>query len=606
MQKTKIVLLCILLLFLVMLTFLPRLSSLSLHWASDETEWMKRSRTFFFALQNGQFEDTYTAYHPGVTTTWLGSLALLNLHLNDPSFKNWVRSDNYLSRTMLARIRFPIAFVISVLILIASFCVYRLFGGTLAVLSCAFLAVEPFLLFESRRVHTDVLTALFLFVSLLLWLCYLEGELSCRRDLIFSGMSFGLACLTKSHAIAFLFFLPILLGWYIIQRKLSWERLLWGILLWFMVTLLTVQAVWPYIWTFPFFPMLCIICTVLLLWSCRNVSTQSYKRPTRTGLALLFGLLLAVIVLFLFAGTTVFARMYWALTETHNTPKLFLGNLRFDPGPLYFLVEFCIFSGLLTLLFIGFGMYMVWRQRLTADRMFRVTVVLLLFVLFYFFGLSFAAKKISRYLIIFLPAVSLMTALGAMHSGQLFNERIKKVLSKDSKESIRWFGYFFLVALFVLQAVPVLKLHPYYQTYHHPLIPGKWVEENSGSITGVGIDVAAAYLNAKPNAEKLRVRTTWFSRDLKKYFVGNTILQNTGDKTQTDNINYDIEYLRDKQTEGIPVDGPVNYRRSAYLQPGVKLNRELEHIVHLNGINYVWIYRVIKPEPTGNTDISPK
>ena len=63
-------------LFIVLLSFLPRLFSLSLHWATDEDLWMQRSRDFYFALQNGEFEDTHVAYHPGVTTCWLGSLAI--------------------------------------------------------------------------------------------------------------------------------------------------------------------------------------------------------------------------------------------------------------------------------------------------------------------------------------------------------------------------------------------------------------------------------------------------------------------------------------------------------------------------------------------------
>ena len=64
------------LIILVALTFLPRLLSLSSHWLSDEDLWMKRSRTFILALESRNFADTLTAYHPGVTTTWLGGTAI--------------------------------------------------------------------------------------------------------------------------------------------------------------------------------------------------------------------------------------------------------------------------------------------------------------------------------------------------------------------------------------------------------------------------------------------------------------------------------------------------------------------------------------------------
>ena len=36
--------------FLVFLILLPRLLSLSLHWSSDESIWMRRSREFVIAL----------------------------------------------------------------------------------------------------------------------------------------------------------------------------------------------------------------------------------------------------------------------------------------------------------------------------------------------------------------------------------------------------------------------------------------------------------------------------------------------------------------------------------------------------------------------------
>ena len=187
-----------LILFLILLTFLPRLFSLSAHWASDEKLWMRRSRDFFFALETGKFADTYVAYHPGVTTCWLGSVAIWNKYRHGSFPKSWFYSDRYLSPDMLASIRFPIASVTGVLVLIAGILLYRLFRDwKIAWLGTLFLAAEPFLLAESRRAHTDVLTSLFLFLSLLLWLCYLESETPRQRDLIFSGIYFAFACLTQ-------------------------------------------------------------------------------------------------------------------------------------------------------------------------------------------------------------------------------------------------------------------------------------------------------------------------------------------------------------------------------------------------------------------------
>ncbi len=104
----KQIIIGIFLIFLVLLTLLPRLLSLTLHWSSDESLWMRRSRNFVIALEQGKFEDTFTAYHPGVTTTWLGGASIW-IASGKQSVSEWVQSIQFSSTSMLARVRFPIA-----------------------------------------------------------------------------------------------------------------------------------------------------------------------------------------------------------------------------------------------------------------------------------------------------------------------------------------------------------------------------------------------------------------------------------------------------------------------------------------------------------------
>ncbi len=466
-------------LFLILLTFLPRLFSLSVHWATDEDLWMQRSRNFYFALKNGEFEDTHVAYHPGVTTCWLGSLAIW-LTAQPSYFNSWLHSDQFMSPGMLARVRFPIVFLSGILTLIAGLLLYRLFDALHACIGTLFLAIEPFLISESRRAHTDVLTALFLFLALLLWLCYLEGETRKPRwNLVLSGICFGLACLTKSHA--------------------------------------------------------------------------------------------------------------GALTITHPAPTPFLGVSRYNPGFLFYPVMWFVWTGILTLPLIIFTMCRTWQIRQKEGKIFRIVVVMLLFTVFYLIGLSFVAQKTSRYIVIFLPVISLLTAMGVMQLAQLLHKR--------------WLTYLILITVFCIQAVPILRLYPYYRAYYHPLLSAKWVEERTAPITGAGLDLAADYLNAKPDAERLRVRHTWFCKDFARYFIGETGYYKYDPSTH--NFDYDLEYLYDRQIIHTPMDTSedITYRRTA-LKRERTVRRELEHVVSLNGIDYVWIYRIIKPESTNNTDKS--
>ncbi|MXV85511.1 phospholipid carrier-dependent glycosyltransferase [Candidatus Poribacteria bacterium] len=590
----KFVIISVFLLFLVLLTFLPRLSSLSAHWASDEFLWMERSREFLSAMKTQQFRKTYITYHPGVTTCWLGSMAIWYRSQRDGLSESWLNHNHsFLTPEILASIRFPVGVVTGILILLAGILIYRLFGRTTACLGTLFLAVEPFLLAESRRAHTDALTSLFLFLALLLWLCYLKNERFRRSDLVLSGISFGLACLSKSVACAFLLFLPLLLGWYIIYRNVPWAKMVCSALLWMMSALMTVTVVWPYMWTttfklwnIPVFPILFIGCGANLVWCSRKLSSDTDSMLTRVELLILaYGLFMTVGVL-VSSIPHIMDAMHWAVTEANAVPTLFLGEIRYNPGILYFPVMWLVWSTPLTFPLIGFAIYRVWQQRNSRQQMFSVVVVLGLFVLFYLVGLTIASKKISRYIVVFLPVVSLLTTLGAIEAVALFKKKQWKLI--------------LIAALLMLQIAPILRLHPYYRTYYYPLLSGKWIAMNTSSITGAGLSLAADYLNSLPNASQLRVRLSPFSGDMVSYLIKDTSLQESNTNA-SNTFDYEVEYLYDRQILGPPVDPPPkNADQEDEWQPTEEDARELEHVVRLNDIDYVWIYRLCAKEHTDN------
>ena len=576
--------------FLMLVTFLPRLLSLSAHWSSDESTWMKRSYRFFAALETRRFTETLTTHHPGVTTTWLGGAAMWEAYGRKSLANMSVLSMlDFFSPALLAQMRFPITYLTGVLVLLTGLLLYRLFNALLAAVGTLFLAFEPFLLAESRRLHTDALTSEFLFLTLLLWLCYLEGAPPSRRYLIFSGICFGFACISKSLAGAFILFLPILFVWYIKKKNLSGVKMLWSALLFFCMSLLTVLVVWPYMWTFEIgnfwlSPMLFFVCIVSLYWIWKRLSVSEETFLNPKALFVISCGVLVVLGASLFVAKNVLAGMYDAFTVAHELPKLFLGEIRYDPGVLYYPVMWFVWSTPLTLPLIGAAIYLAWKQRHVDPKGFRVTAVLVCFALFYLLGLSLLAKKIARYIVIFLPPLCLLATIGAI-----------KVAENLSMK--RW-RYLFLVSVFLFQVLPVLRLHPYYQTYYFPLFSGKWVSENVSSITGVGLDIAADYLNAKTNAEKLQVRATRFSRYMNRYFRGSTWVKRGNLPPTQPNIptfDYHVEYLRDKQLQGSARDShPKDGVPISELQQDDSIPRELEHIVGLNGVDYVWIYRVLE------------
>lgn len=86
-----------------------------------------------------------------------------------------------------------------------------------------------------------------------------------------------------------------------------------------------------------------------------------------------------------------------------------------------------------------------------------------------------------------------------------------------------------------------------------------------------------------------------FSNNLNKYFVGKTWRQNNSEAFPRDiDFDYDVEYIRDRQIQGTPVDSqPEKGTLPSALQLREDFRRELEYVVRLNGIDYVWIYRVL-------------
>ena len=135
-----------------------------------------------------------------------------------------------------------------------------------------------------------------------------------------------------------------------------------------------------------------------------------------------------------------------------------------------------------------------------------------------------------------------------------------------------------LLCLFLIQILPVLRLHPYYSTYYNLCFKLTDIRKiiTVGEGGGAGYDLAAKYLNRKPNAQKLHVQVSPLSGQFfYQYFIGQTHRADEGEVVFPD---YEVVHIRDSQVGRVPQTGT--------------LNGQLEHVITLNGIDYVWIYRI--------------
>jgi hypothetical protein len=137
-----------------------------------------------------------------------------------------------------------------------------------------------------------------------------------------------------------------------------------------------------------------------------------------------------------------------------------------------------------------------------------------------------------------------------------------------------------IVSLILIVNGPlVVANYPYYFTYYNPLLGGiKGAEAVLTLGWGEGLDLAAAYLNRKPNAEKLRV-ASWYQSTFAPYFRGEA-LSYSKEKGKVLAGDYTIFYINQTQRR-FPDDALFDYF-AEHFSP--------EKVISLDGVDYAWIY----------------
>ena len=555
---------------------IPRLLSLDAHWSSDEDLWLQRSAEFIETVQNWQFEDTLIAYHPGVTTMWLGGIRQF-----------FSESISWTPLKDLALARLFIGIVVLTGLITATLLLYRLFGTWISAASGVFLVVNPLLLAHTRRVHTDALATTFILLTVLLFLLYCVSSTekqSWRRScyLIFTGVAFGFACLSKSYSLILLPWMPICL-WILRARNTPWREFLYNtsvtgifILSW---SLLTVFAFWPIFWN----PI------SLLLATCLLGTTLFSHRAMHTGKNGFGYIVSPTIVLSICTGYTVktlwivLDRVGWAVTTAHDLEHFFLGKIVADPGWLFYPISLSINSTPFILPLVLGAILFLWKHRKHPhySEHFKIATAIGVVVILFTIFLSITSKKFSRYLLPVFPMLDLLAGIGLFYTVKWIGTHIKKQYHRK----VAQVAYATLVLL--LTVIPVFALHPYYGTHYNLC----WKVTDITKVFTVGgdasgLDIAAKYLNQKTGAPQLKVQVSALGAGFfRYYFVGTTYQfppKFVKNPPPPPPIDYQVVYIRDSQIDWIP-------------QTGTR-NGELEAVVTLNDIERVWIYRVHQEE----------
>lgn len=569
------------LLFLVALAMgLPRLFALDQFVATDEVAWLVRSGNFYYALGQRDFAATDLNRSPGVVTMWVETGAFL---MNFPAYRGQGQGmfDKYapFESLLLSRGVHPhnllvtgrlLMVLLNTAVLAAAFLfARRLFGVLPALVGFLLIAFDSYHMAITRLAHLDGPLSSFLFLSMLAFLSYLYRG---RRllDLFISGIAGGLAVLSKIPGLILLPTLALVaLLAFITDRGQEQDglkpsaRLAKGLFMplaiWGGVFLLSLFIFFPAMWVRPVQSL-----TRLVFSSVGFASQVSQERE---------------------APPTVMAE------EESGDAEIWSGIAArpveyFLRYPLKYLWRatpvtlFGLLAGLASLAF-SFG---IFKDKGAC----RAGVGLLIFVALYTLLMTIPPKSSSKYYIPVYPALDLIAGAGWVVCAGWLAEQINSTAWKKIIPTA------LLSAVILVQALSAMSTYPYYFTYFNPLLGGsRRAGEELSMGSGEGLDQAAAYLNARPGANKLKVMSWYGTGPFSYYFVGKTVpltpssnMWNVREIEQLQGMDYLVVYSNQwrRQIPGglfIWLEG---------LQP--------EHSIWIDGIEYARIYAVdsIPPE----------
>lgn len=533
----------------------PRAPGLGRFTSLDEPFWLRQGANFYYALGQREFQNTIYEYHPAVTTMWIiagGMLAyfpqyraLEQGYLKPGKFDAFLPAHGKDSLTLLIVSR-AIQVVLILILLVVIFLLLRVLrGGRTAFFATAFISLAPFLVGQSRLLNHEAMLGLFLLISLLALLAYLYWK-DKTLLLITSAVAASLAQLTKSSGMPIFPLVMLILAVHAFASsdQPTGERVVRALktfALWLILAVAAYVIVWPGMWVAPEVMIRDVYGNALsyMLQGARVEASPGFD-SARLGLDRVI------------AGIGLYGRdLVW-----RTTPLTALGLVAA----------------------IGFA---IRELRSRADPLFRLILLYSLLLAAAFvvlFGVQQGPKP-PHYILTSYVCLDLIAALGLIRAWGILVPHIRRLSGNTTHAA--FFGL-----ILALQAASSLSAFPYYISYYNPLVealqPGAQNPTLDDTGYGVGLDQAAAYLAAKPNAAGMTVMSANGVGCFSYYFPGKTVPMNNFilSEPQVAQVARGSQYV---------VVDYYNQRRKDLAQDleGVKP----EAIIWFNGIEFLHIYR---------------
>ncbi len=461
--------------FLIYLTLIvvflaPRLPGIDSFVTLDEPSWLSQGANFYYALGQREFEKTVYEYQPAVTTMWIIATAM---HLYFPEFRGFgqgyldyekgrldpfMYDKGYDPLTLLEYARLIQIFILLFLFLFLYYLLQKMIPKWVAAFAVIFASFDPFFLGHNRMLDHEAMMALFVMISVFSLTVYLIQD----KKFIFlalSGVSAGLAQLTKSSAIAILAPIGVLLFIQFIQnRKEGWLNSFLAqakiFLIWLAFLILAYFVFWPGMWVAP-----------------EKMLYEVYGN----------------------AFSYAFQGARLKVTEELDVSSFNLESNFYGVRNVFYVLLYRLTP--LTWLGVILGFFFRFIQRDELIRVFKLLTTLLLaaaagFILL--FGVA-QGRNSPHYILTSYLALNITAGFGWFHFLTWLAEKIK--LTKWRTIPI--------AVILIVQMWSALSYFPYYYTYRNPILYSMgWYNKYPQFPYCEGLEKAAAYLAQLPGAEE--------------------------------------------------------------------------------------------------------
>jgi hypothetical protein len=477
---------------LIIALLAPRLPSLGSFSTLDEPYWLSMGANFYYALGQREFQNTVYEYQPAVTTMWIVTAAMLvyfpeyrgmgqgYLDYNKGWLDPFLREHGKDPLELLEISRVIQVLVVAALFLILYFLLQRFVPKLVAAFAIIFASFDPFFLSQSRLLDHEAMLSLFVMISVLALALYLSQG---RRAvfLILSGVSAGLAQLTKSSAIAIFAAVGVL---FLIQVYQEHREGFFKVLvknfkifiLWLILLAIAYVVFWPGMWVVP---------QKMLYEVYGNAFSYAFQgaRLTVTGEleTSRFNLNLNI------AGIVSLVEMFLRRT----TSLTWLGIL------------------------FGFALPFTRDRESVGVRRLLFTILWVTAVAFIFmFGVA-QGRNSPHYILCSYLGLNLLAGLGWFHL-------IKDLASRFASFRFQQIQYASLFLLLFFQFWSSALSFPYYFTYENPIL-SRYKRNTDFPLFsyGEGLEFAGQYLAGMPNA-KDTTALVYYSRGCFSYFYPGT------------------------------------------------------------------------------------